>query len=219
MTGPAPQPPDDEADLLAAEYVLGVLNLPQRVSAQARIRADAAFATRVAAWEARLAPLNEGFAEIAAPELLPQIERQLFPKPVRRRHGFNWFAGALSAVVLVLGVFLSLDQPAVPILTATLSADLLPLAFSARVDPNLGTLTLIRTGGEAPAPDHDLELWAIGADGHPTSLGVIRAAEETRAAPALMPGVILAITLEPAGGSPTGLPTGPVLVSGALTAG
>ncbi len=47
-------------DLEAAEYALGVQDAEQRRRSQARIRADAAFAAQVAAWEDRLAGLFAG---------------------------------------------------------------------------------------------------------------------------------------------------------------
>jgi anti-sigma-K factor RskA len=62
-----------------------------------------------------------------------------------------------------------------------------------------------------------LELWALPDGGSPVSLGllptqgefhrVLTAAQRT----ALAGSKQLAVSLEPAGGSPTGLPTGPVL--------
>ena len=47
-------PPDEEADLLAAEYVVGVLDLAERAAVEARLRHDTGFAARVAAWEGHL---------------------------------------------------------------------------------------------------------------------------------------------------------------------
>jgi len=64
-----------------------------------------------------------------------------------------------------------------------------------------------------------LELWALPASGAPRSLGLISA----RDASVVQRGRVskdvtgLAVSLEPAGGSPTGAPTGPVLFVGELT--
>lgn len=219
MTDTAPLPPEDEADMQAAEYVLGVLPHGQRVLAAQRVKTDAAFAARVADWEARLEPLNQEFAEVAAPDLLPRIEARLFAAAPHPRFGFALLAGLLTATVLALGIFVSVEMPRDQELTARLAAEAQPLTFSATIDPSMGTLTLVRTAGDAPPPGQDLELWVIGADGVPSSLGLIRSAEETRAAPDLAPGMVLAVSLEPEGGSKTGQPTGPVLVTGVLTEG
>jgi anti-sigma-K factor RskA len=76
---------------------------------------------------------------------------------------------------------------------------------------------LIRAVAPATVPaDRDLELWTLppGAT-QPRSLGVLPVTETIvtkQAAPAI--GTQLLISLEPRGGSPTGLPTGPVLYSG-----
>jgi anti-sigma-K factor RskA len=65
-------------------------------------------------------------------------------------------------------------------------------------------------------------LWVIPADGTPRSLGMIEKAGTTEMAMSaelkawLVDGATLAVSLEPAGGSPTGLPTGPVIASGKL---
>jgi anti-sigma-K factor RskA len=70
--------------------------------------------------------------------------------------------------------------------------------------------------------DRARELWVIPADGTPRSLGVLRGTAREQLAPGadvsahLQRGATLAISVEPAGGSPTGLPTGPVVVSGPL---
>jgi anti-sigma-K factor RskA len=67
------------------------------------------------------------------------------------------------------------------------------------------------------------ELWLIPADGKPRSLGLLRAdrAVTITIPPNLMGQIVsnavLAVSLEPLGGSPTGQPTGPVIASGKLT--
>jgi anti-sigma-K factor RskA len=64
-----------------------------------------------------------------------------------------------------------------------------------------------------------LELWAVPAEGAPRSLGLVsaeRGASLVRAG--LLQGVAaFAVSLEPAGGSPTGAPTGPILSVGKLS--
>jgi anti-sigma-K factor RskA len=68
----------------------------------------------------------------------------------------------------------------------------------------------------------DLELWLVRAEVPPRSLGLIPTAGEARlqlgqeATTALLSGGLLAVSQEPKGGSPTGLPTGPVVFTGPL---
>jgi anti-sigma-K factor RskA len=82
---------------------------------------------------------------------------------------------------------------------------------------------LVKAVGAAPvAPGRALELWMLPDGQPPRSLGVLPAGGIARvplvgpsdAALANIPA--LAVSLEPAGGSPTGLPTGPVLYSGRI---
>ena len=51
----------------------------------------------------------------------------------------------------------------------------------------------------------------------PRSLGLLRGDHEALATDAVGPGVTLAVSLEPEGGSPGELPTGPVLAAAPLT--
>ncbi|TIV86584.1 MAG: anti-sigma factor, partial [Mesorhizobium sp.] len=68
----------------------------------------------------------------------------------------------------------------------------------------------------------DFELWMIEGKNAPVSMGVIPAGQTARMAvtPAvqqkLAQGDVLAVSLEPSGGSPTGQPTGPVVAAGDL---
>ena len=74
----------------------------------------------------------------------------------------------------------------------------------------------------APTPQAH-ELWLLPSDGAaPISLGVLDPQGDTRrplpadVAARLTPGAGLAVSLEPAGGSPTGAPTGPITYRGQL---
>ncbi|MDB5473902.1 MAG: anti-sigma factor, partial [Devosia sp.] len=74
-------------------------------------------------------------------------------------------------------------------------------------------------------PDKDFELWAIQPSNNntPISMGVIAATQRsavTISAEVMAgwgEGSVLAITLEPEGGAPNGIPTGPVIAKGAVT--
>lgn len=211
-----PLSPQEQDDALAAEYVLGVLDLAERIAVETRAAKDAGFAARIVAWESRLADLNDGFAETPAPNLMPLIEARLFgTPPAKRRPLFGWLAGALTAAAVAIAAVAILAPPKQAPIVATLGAEADPLRFEAR--HNGAQLIVARVAG-TPAPQGQVqELWIIAPDAAPVSLGLLGDEPLVVDYPETPEGWTLAVSLEPAGGSPTGAPTGPVLAAGTIT--
>lgn len=205
-----PLTPQEEDDALAAEYVLGVQDMAERAKVEARIKADPAFAARVTQWETRLSGMNDGFPDTPAPHLLPEIEARLFPTPPRpARRGVFWLLAPLAAVLALAAIFFLTPREAV--LVATLQTEDAALAYEAR---HLGqTLTITRIAGQPAAPGQVHELWIIAPDAAPVSLGLLTEAPLAVQYPVPPRGWTLAVSIEPAGGSPTGAPTGPVIIA------
>lgn len=67
---PNEPPVPDSDDLIAAEFVLGLLDAEAKRAAQAQSERDAAFAALVSSWEAYFAPWLEGIAPVDAPAAL-----------------------------------------------------------------------------------------------------------------------------------------------------
>jgi anti-sigma-K factor RskA len=95
-------------------------------------------------------------------------------------------------------------------------------AFLLIIDPTKGSLTVRRVSAKEVA-GHSYELWLLASpSAKPLALGVIGAGEYTQASlPAgfdaeALKAATYAISFEPAGGSQTGAPTGPVLFTGRL---
>ena len=66
-------------DIVAAEYVLGVLSADERGVAARRIENDPAFAKLVEHWEADLSPLSTDYLEVEAPaSVKAAIDRRLY---------------------------------------------------------------------------------------------------------------------------------------------
>ena len=90
------------------------------------------------------------------------------------------------------------------------------------MDGKRGTIAVVPAAFSADATRVP-ELWLIPADGKPRPLGLLRAdSAVTITIPAelaaqTVSNAVLAVSLEPPGGSPTGLPTGPVIATGKLT--
>lgn len=213
---------NDDLDGLAGEYVLGTLPGDDRAQFEARLRIDAAAARAVAEWSRRLQPLADAVQPAIPPAGLWQriaqevgIQRQ----PAYRR----WIAAAVAAAILAAALFFG-DMARQPSVTAiaTLAPQDGVTAFIVSVLEGRETL-LVRAGTVDPLQNQSYELWAVPPSGVPVSLGLVNASGETeREIPQenrslLETGVTLAVSLEPAGGSPTGAPTGPVLFTGALS--
>ena len=230
--------PSDDDDVLAAELVLGLLEVPERSSAEARADADADFAALVEAWRVRLAPLLTAAPEIPPEHVWESIRSQLAanddaPLSAAEAALRRWrlFAVTASAVAASLALVLVTRAPApppqpapaaaapAPTLVATLEGDGSPAIVTISVS-EAGQLlvTPVRLPSDGRVP----ELWVIPEDGKPRSLGVIQATSPSavRVAPAHRPhvhrGATFAISQEPRGGSPTGAPTGPVVASGKI---
>lgn len=220
-------------EVLAGEYVLGVLGMPERAEVEARLRHDRQFAEVVRRWEANLVQFNDDYAEVSPPDqLFGKIEQRLFPvsaEGVAPRGLWNalWLwrgltFASLGGLALLAGLQWAPSlrpQPAATRLTAELSGEQSQIALLASYDQRSGQLavTPVAAGG---AEQKSLELWLVEGEQPPISLGVlpqtgqgeIAVPEALRAR--LAEGVVLAVSLEPFGGSPTGKATGPVLAVG-----
>lgn len=211
-----PLTPMEEDQALAAEYVLGTTDLAERMAVEARIKADPAFAALVADWEQRLSPMNDDFPEVAAPNLLPQIEARLFPKAPRMKiHWFGWlslaFSSAIAAWLIFALAFLAPDPKGT--LVATLATEDGSLVYEARHKEQSEALVITRLSGAQAASGQVHELWIIAPDAAPVSLGLLAEGPLAVKYPVPPAGWTLAVSIEPAGGSPTGAPTGPVILA------
>jgi len=221
--------PDD--DLLAAEYVLGVLDAPQRSDIERRIARERAFADLVAAWETRLAPWTDEIAPVApSPEVWQRIAEKL---PAQRAtQSAGWWnaislwrglaigASSLAAASLV-ALFVVVSRPApAPLIAAIAGGG--HQHFVATVDAAHANIAVVPAAFSADATRVP-ELWLIPPGGKPHSLGLLRA--DRTVTITIPPNLVahtnaqavLAVSLEPTGGSPTGQPTGPVIAQGKLT--
>jgi anti-sigma-K factor RskA len=93
-----------------------------------------------------------------------------------------------------------------------------PTVFVAVYDPGRHAIVLTPASVSAAA-GRSPELWLIPTGGKPVALGVAAFDGSVQLAPAAGEGVsrgVLAVSVEPKGGSPTGQPTGPVIATGQL---
>jgi anti-sigma-K factor RskA len=205
--------PRDEDDALAAEYVLGVQDLAERSAVEARLKRDPDFAVLVAAWEFRFEGLNDDFAEVRAPNLLPKIEARLFPPAKSSRRDrlplLRWLAGAAFAASLVIVGVATLAPPRSDLVAMLTTAD---NRLSYEVASYGDTLQVTRVAGLPAGAGQVHELWVIAPGAAPVSLGLLADQPLVVTYPIPPAGWVLAVSVEPEGGSPSGLPTGPVIL-------
>ena len=232
-------PLSEDDELLAAELAFGLLDGEERRTAEART-VERPFADAVELWRGYAAGLLAGPDTVPRPSIWTRIEARLPANDSAAGPAATlrwWQAGTLvaSAAAIVLTVvavergplappppqIAIVTQPSAPlvaVLTAPKGRGVVTVSF----DPGSGHIVSAPTG--VAIGDHSSELWVIPADGKPRSLGVV--ADKTpgwtkapaAAAPAITPGATLAISIEPVGGSPTGQPTGKVILSGKVVA-
>jgi anti-sigma-K factor RskA len=225
MTEPMP-----EDELLAAELALGVLAGAEREAAEGRVAREPSFARMVSAWEERLAPWAAEIDEVAVP---PAVwDRIAATLPAEAPQNAGWWqslafwrglslaTGALAAACLGALIYLGNAPQKAPLIAALEGGG--HRHFVATIDTRSGSIAVQPAAFSADAT-REPELWLIPADGKPRPLGMLRA---DRAVSITIPAdlaaltvsnAVLAVSLEPPGGSRTGQPTGPVIATGKLT--
>lgn len=202
MTHPVDESGAIPDDLIAAEFVLGVLDVETWLATDARRAADPAFAAIVAGWEHRLADLADAVPSVPAParvhrrveaELslliarMPVPEPEPEPVPPPPKYGLPFWrrmaisGGALAALSLAaLGGVLFLPHSGVQsflprsVDVATLSpGEIDHVLFFVAVDHERQEV-LLTPVGVVPA-DRVPELWYVTDDNEPHSLGVFSA--------------------------------------------
>ncbi|HZP68329.1 MAG TPA: anti-sigma factor [Pseudolabrys sp.] len=218
--------PEDE--VLAAEYALGVLDGAERAAAEQRVARERGFARLVAAWEERLAPWAAAIPELAPP---PHVWNRITDAlPAQEQHaglwqnlafwrGFGLAAGTLAAACLAALIYLGVSQQEPLVATIEGGGQ---RHFVATIDVKRSTVAIVPAAFRAEA-SRIPELWLIPADGRPRAVGLLRADAPVtftlspELAALAKTDAVLAVSLEPPGGSTTGLPTGPVIGTGKLT--
>jgi anti-sigma-K factor RskA len=221
-------------DLLAGEYAMGLLPRRARARFERLMAEDAALAQLAADWQERLAPIDASAAPVAPPRRVWRaIEQGTLQKSFPAGpQSIGWLqslafwrglAGAAAAVAAALVIYIALAPGPVraPTVLAVLADSNGTPAFIATRAQGAGEVAVDPVRPQDLAAQKSFELWAI-AGGPPKPLGLVSA---TPGKPLLVPagavdaaGTVLAVSLEPEGGSPTGAPTGPVLFQGKVLA-
>jgi len=229
--------PEDEQKLVAAEYVLGVLDPTERRIAARQIERVPTLAREVEDWEQRLGSLADGVVPVQPPpELWGRIENNIaarVPPPPTAKPGLwqsleFWRSFAITSAAMAAASIFTLayigfapTASRTPML-ATLGQTSGQPGFVAAVSSDGRSLTIV-PAALLTSDQQSMELWLIPAGDRPHSLGLIARGQPVRLtlppelAGRLTTDTTLAVSLEPPGGSPTGQPTGPVIADGKLT--
>lgn len=227
MTQQDPPRSGGDSDPRAAEYVLGLLEGGDRRDFEMALNESADLRADVVRWQEHFAALGMDVEEVAPPaSVFEHLKRELWNEnklPWHRRLRIWEFAiGGVAAALVAYAVIVTGNfnlEPTAPAYQARIESAESNIQLVALFDEGTDLLRIER-GGAPALPDRAYELWAIAGDNAPVSLGVLSAGPLTafrlsEAQSALLrEGTLLALSDEPAGGSPTGAPTGAVLGAG-----
>ena len=197
----------EELSVLAGEFVLGVLDAHESDEVAAALAVNAELRRAVVFWERRLHPLSSLAISAEPPsgtwQAIEARIRTKTAKPVTKSFWTNlalwrWSTAGFAAAAAALALWIAAKPVPGP------------------------SLVLRAVTTATPPSDRAFELWAIAPGAtQPRSLGVISPNGELKLSrlPAdLRDGATLAISIEPIGGSPTQLPSGPVVYIGSVKA-
>lgn len=222
-------------DRLAAEYALGTLRGSARRRFERLCTRSGAARTALYRWEddwsqlsRRLPPVQPSarvWANVRA-RILGELPARSALPPVRRWRTRQLAAAAgLVALAIIAGLLLRERAALPPLQTlAVLATDRAHPVWRLERRLPLSVLTIEVVGSVPPAAGKSYELWALPRGGAPVSLGLLPAtgrAERALSEPqrtALLAADKVAVSVEPAGGSPTGSPTGPIVIVSAVPA-
>ncbi|VVD71182.1 anti-sigma factor [Pandoraea fibrosis] len=239
-----PANPDDE--LRCAEYALGVLDATERRELERDANENPLLQGSLHQWQARVAPLAEDVPAVEPPPRVWQrIQRDLgIPLGVQAARpasstAITWWdnlrlwrwlgMGASVAALALLAVNFRSFVPSGPPSVATSAYLVATIArqdgvahWTATVDTRRASMVVVPADKPVIAAGRATELWLIPPNAKPIPLGVFPA--DQPASMTLSPEIlaqigtnaVLAVSVEPPGGSPTGQPTGPVVATGAI---
>lgn len=235
------QEPDRE--IVAGEYVLGLLDGAEKEAFERRMARDAKLDAAVAHWQARLAPIDATARPIEPSTALwqriedgldqtPERSPAVASQPALGARLSQWWdslwlwrgtalAGIAAALLLAFGLAAALDRARrQPVMVAVLLTETNVAAAVVNTFAD-GRVELLPLQDIAVPQGRALEIWTLwDRAAGPRSVGLI---DRARAVPLRLDNLPLGadqlfeITVEPAAGSPTGRPTGPIIAKG-LTA-
>lgn len=226
--------PEQENEALAAELVLGLLEGEEELAAINRVSSDPEFSRTVLDWQERFAGIGENVTSVMPParawhtirERLGHSVAPLTEDPTEPlawwRGPKGWLAGFLAVAAVIALLWFPANAPVTGSDTeyqAELISDDESLQVLARLEGDEIAISL----EQGTADDgRDFEIWWIKPDGSaPISIGLVPKSGSAKLDLPddleAMEGVKIALSDEPAGGSPTGVVTGEIVAIADLT--
>ncbi len=213
--------------LSAATYVLGLTDLMMRQQLAKRLTEDPEFAAEVQHWQKAFSGIDVTTRDVVpSPTLWPRIERSLHQTSTSSRargRPLFWLGWALAAAMSGVVIFTQVIKPDSPHALQTiaiLSGKQSDQQFVVMLDKSASLLQVSALNVTLPR-DKNLQLWMIKGSAPPHSLGLITQRDGNSfklPSDALDNQTVLAISLEPTGGSPLPGPSGPVVYQGNVKA-
>jgi len=211
----------DRLEQLAGAYVVGTLRGSARVRFERVYGGNPKVRAAVRRWEDRLMPLLRGIVPITpSAQVWVEIARRTSRQRGATTHGmapWRWVLAGVLTLCLVVAVSIRILSPP-PQQLAAVGPDRTHAIWIIARDADTKALSIRAPSYVQSNPRMAYELWALPAGGRPpVSLGLMPRSGTLRRPLSLLQRAALlqsdhvAVSLEPAGGSPTGSPTGPVL--------
>ncbi len=215
-------------DALCGEYLLGTLRGAARRRFERALRQEPFVASRLASWQNLMIP-NPAETQRMQPDrkVWQRISQDLslhkYKTPWYARIGLwrGWALVTTAALAVWVGSSLMVVQPQL-VEVSTLSSGEGASGVKVSMSPDHQWMEMTPSRPVQASPGQSYEVWLVRKDGSaPLSMAVLAALDGRVEVPEPLRALItrgdtLAVSVEPAGGSPTGAPTGPVILSGRI---
>ena len=225
----------EHADIprIADEYVLGLLDPGDMAEIEEAMDRDPNLRAAVAISRDRLLPLDMALEPAVVGESLWQRIKSALPdhqiagtpaliRPAKKNRPLVWrntAVGALAATILLaIGLAFSLMRNVEPVVVAVLVSETGEIRAIVEDFGNENAAVRVLSDFDVPN-DKTIQVWTLPSrEMGPVSLGLLKGVHSARLSgpelPAPQLDQLYELTLEQAGGSPTGRPTGPILAKG-----
>lgn len=211
---------------LAAEYVLGHMPRLTRLRFENMLRHDFSLQQHVDLWSNKLVTMHMLLRPVQPPaRVWAGIERELRTRHTRpQRMSWGGMASLVTFCLVLLAStlwYVQVRLPSMPMVIAVIQDQQEKSAWLVATDTKRDMLRVRPVRSQVLPSDKDFELWLLPSpQAAPISLGLLHGSNSSNLKlriqhlAKIQPASALAVSIEPRGGSPIGLPTGKVAYQG-----